>query len=147
MKTVELLEEIRLDVVHLAQYSTRPHTTAERNLVDDVPAEEKDRRFRFLEAQHERITGEINQRFLGQAVQVLVEGEHKGKWRGRTPQNKLAFFEDRARDWRGQVARVGVDWVGPWSMRGSVVCEPGIQSAGIHSHTHRRHGTEESHPA
>jgi tRNA-2-methylthio-N6-dimethylallyladenosine synthase len=129
MKTHALLEDLRLDVIHLAQYSTRPHTTAERNLVDDVPAEEKDRRFRFLEAQHERITGEINQRFHGQTVEVLVEGEHKGKWRGRTPQNKLAFFEDRAQDWRGRLADVTIDWTGPWSMRGAVVgdtCLPAL---------------------
>ena len=118
MRTHDLLEDLKLDVVHLAKYSTRPHTTAERALVDDVPEEEKDRRFRFLEAQHERITTQINTRFMGQTVEVLVDGEHKGKWRGRTPENKLVFFEDTGRDWRGHIARVAIDWTGPWSMRG-----------------------------
>jgi tRNA-2-methylthio-N6-dimethylallyladenosine synthase len=120
MKTYELLETVRLDVVHLAKYSTRPHTTAERNFVDDVPEDEKDRRFQFLEAQHERITAEINQGFLGQTVEVLVQDEHKGKWRGRTPQNKLVFFEDRGQDWRGRLANVAIRWTGPWSMQGAV---------------------------
>jgi tRNA-2-methylthio-N6-dimethylallyladenosine synthase len=118
MRTHDLLEELRLDIVHLAKYSTRPHTTAERNLVDDVPEEEKHRRYLMLEAQHERITGQINQRFLGQTVPVLVENDHKGKWRGRTPENKLVFFEDASKDWRGQIAQVTVDWAGPWSMQG-----------------------------
>jgi tRNA-2-methylthio-N6-dimethylallyladenosine synthase len=121
MKTHDLLEELKLDVIHLAKYSTRPHTTAARNLLDDVPEEEKHRRFLALEAQHERITGEINQRFLNQNVDVLVESDHKGKWRGRTPENKLVFFEDTTQDWRGRLARVQVDWTGPWSMQGRLV--------------------------
>jgi tRNA-2-methylthio-N6-dimethylallyladenosine synthase len=120
MRTFELLEELKLDVVHLAKYSPRPHTVAAREFADDVPEEEKERRFRFLEAQHERITGQINQQYLGQTVEVLVEGEHKGKWRGRTPQNKLVFFEDAHKDWRGQMAQVKIAWAGPWSMQGSV---------------------------
>jgi tRNA-2-methylthio-N6-dimethylallyladenosine synthase len=124
MRTHDLLEELRLDVVHLAKYSTRPHTTAERNFADDVPEEEKQRRLLALEAQHERITGQINQRFLGQMVEVLVESEHKGKWRGRTPENKLVFFEDAGKDWRGQLAQVTVDWAGPWSMQGQVDAAP-----------------------
>ncbi|MDW8352625.1 MAG: MiaB/RimO family radical SAM methylthiotransferase [Anaerolineae bacterium] len=120
MRTYELLEELRLDVVHLAKYSPRPQTVAAREMADDVPEEEKERRFRLLEAQHERISGEINQRYLGQTVEVLVEGKHKGKWRGRTPQNKLVFFEDATQDWRGRLAEVTITWAGPWSMQGTV---------------------------
>jgi len=120
MKTHALLEDVKLDVVHLAKYSTRPHTTAERNLVDDVPEEEKTRRFQFLEAQHEHITTEINTRFMGQTVEVLVESDHKGKWRGRAPQNKLVFFEDTTQDWRGRLANVTIEWTGPWSMQGKL---------------------------
>ncbi len=121
MRTYELLEELRLDVVHLAKYSPRPHTVAAREFADDVPAEEKERRFRLLEAQHERITREINQQYVGQTVEVLVDGEHKGKWRGRTPQNKLVFFEDLSRNWLGQLAHVKIQWAGAWSMQGEVL--------------------------
>jgi tRNA-2-methylthio-N6-dimethylallyladenosine synthase len=120
MRTHDLLEELKLDVVHLAGYSPRPHTVAAREFADDVPEEEKHRRFLMLEAQHERITGEINRQFLGQTVEVLVEGEHKGKWRGRTPQNKLVFFEDEPKDWRGKVANVAINWAGPWSMQATL---------------------------
>ncbi|MDW8395289.1 MAG: MiaB/RimO family radical SAM methylthiotransferase [Anaerolineae bacterium] len=121
MRTYELLEELRLDVVHLAKYSPRPHTVAAREFADDVPEEEKERRFRILEAQHERITREINQQYVGQTVEVLVDGEHKGKWRGRTPQNKLVFFEDRSRNWLGQLVHVKIQWAGAWSMQGEVL--------------------------
>jgi len=121
MRTYELLEELKLDVVHLAKYSPRPQTLAAREMADDVPEAEKERRFRLLEAQHERISSQINQRYVGQTVEVLVEDQHKGKWRGRTPQNKLVFFEDESRDWRGRLAQVTIHWAGAWSMQGRVV--------------------------
>ena len=36
-RTYDLLEELKLDVAHLARYSTRPGTVADRRFVDDVP--------------------------------------------------------------------------------------------------------------
>jgi tRNA-2-methylthio-N6-dimethylallyladenosine synthase len=59
----------------------------------------------------------INQRFLGQTIPVLIEDFHNGKWRGRTPQNKLVFFEAQG-DWRGRVVDLEITWTGPWSMQG-----------------------------
>jgi tRNA-2-methylthio-N6-dimethylallyladenosine synthase len=114
--TYDLLEELRLDVAHLARYSPRPGTVAERRLPDNVPDTEKWRRFRLLEEQHERISGEINARYLGETVEVLFEDKVRGRWRGRTPTNKLVFAESDA-DLRGQSLRVQVTWSGPWSMQ------------------------------
>lgn len=122
-RTYDLLEELKLDIVHLAKYSTRPHTTAARNMVDDVSEEEKDRRFHVLNDQHERLTAAINERYMNQITPVLVEENHKGKWRGRNPQNKLVFFEDTHKDWRGQIANVKINWTGAWSMQGVLKAE------------------------
>jgi tRNA-2-methylthio-N6-dimethylallyladenosine synthase len=114
--TYDLLEELRLDVAHLARYSTRPGTVAERRMVDDVPDEEKWRRFRLLEEQHERIAGEINAGYLGRQVEVLFEEKVRGRWRGRTPTNKLVFAHSDE-DLLGQLRQVQVTWTGPWSMQ------------------------------
>jgi tRNA-2-methylthio-N6-dimethylallyladenosine synthase len=119
MNTYDLLREVRFDVVHVAAYSPRPGTAANR-LPDDVPPQEKERRRRAVEELQKQIAVEINALLLRQAVEVLVEGRHKGKWRGRTRTNKLVFFEDE-RDWRGKLARVQITWTGPWSMQGSLV--------------------------
>jgi tRNA-2-methylthio-N6-dimethylallyladenosine synthase len=116
-RTFDLLEELRLDVAHLARYSVRPGTVAERRLPDDVPDEEKWRRFRLLEEQHERIAGEINAGYLGQQVEVLFEEKVRDRWRGRTPTNKLVFVQSEA-DLGGQLRNVQVTWSGPWSMQG-----------------------------
>ncbi len=116
-RTYDLLAELKLDVAHLARYSTRPGTVAERRMPDDVPEAEKMARFRALEdLQAEIVTG-INARYQGQDVDVLVEADHKGKWRGRTRTNKLVFFEDPQTDWAGRLARVTVTHTSPWSLQ------------------------------
>ena len=116
-RTYDILEELRLEKTHLARYSPRPGTVSARRLQDDVPEAEKRRRHQLLEAQHERISAELNRAWLHRSVQVLVEEMHKGKWRGRTPQNRLVFFEDD-RNLRGQLVDVIITWTGPWSMQG-----------------------------
>ena len=116
METYHLLEELRLDVAHLARYSPRPGTVSERLYPDDVPEEEKMRRFRLLEDLQEKIGGEINAGYLGQKVEVLFEDKVKGRWRGRTQTNKLVFVESD-QNLRGNALPVTVTWTGPWSMQ------------------------------
>ena len=67
-----------------------------------------------------QIATSTNARLLGRQVEVLVEGEHKGKWRGRTPGNKLVFFADSA-NWIGRLAPVVITQTGPWSLQGRLV--------------------------
>jgi tRNA-2-methylthio-N6-dimethylallyladenosine synthase len=116
LSTYRLLEEIRFDAIHVAAYSVRPGTPAER-LPDDVPLDEKERRRKAVDDLQKRIVGEINRRLLGQTVEVLVEGQKKGRWFGRTRTNKLVFFESPD-DWLGRLALVRVTWAGPWSLVG-----------------------------
>jgi tRNA-2-methylthio-N6-dimethylallyladenosine synthase len=117
--TYRLLEELCFDMVHVAAYSPRPGTPAER-LPDDVPPEEKERRRKAVDDLQERIVGEINAQFLGQTVEVLVEERHKGKWRGRTRTNKLVFFDVGEDDWTGKLAQVHITRTGAWSMQGEI---------------------------
>jgi len=117
--TYDLLEELRLDVAHLARYSPRPNTVATRQMKDDVPAVEKMRRFRVLEDQQERIVTEIHAGYLGKSVSVLFEEKQKNRWRGRTGTNKLVFVETET-DLRGKLVPVHIRWTGPWSMLGEL---------------------------
>ncbi len=124
MDTYNLLAELKLDKAHLARYSPRPNTVSDRRMEDDVPDEEKRRRHKMLEDLQAQVMAEINARFLGEQVQVLVEDQHRGKWRGRTPQNKLVFFEADG-DYRGKLVDVEITWTGPYSMQGRL---PGQQT-------------------
>jgi len=50
---------------------------------------------------------------------VLVEEDYKGRWRGRSPHDKIVFFDDPDRRLaRVKVADVEITWTGPWSMQG-----------------------------
>lgn len=118
--TYTLLDELRMDVAHLARYSPRSGTYAARILEDDVPEEEKMRRFRMLETLQEEIATEINAQLLGKTVLVLFEGQKRGRWRGRTPTNKLVFV-DSPESLLGQERDVQIEWTGPWSLIGSLV--------------------------
>jgi tRNA-2-methylthio-N6-dimethylallyladenosine synthase len=119
METYRILEDLRLDVAHLARYSPRPGTVSERRFADDVPEGEKMRRLHVLENLQESIVGEINGRLLGTKVEVLFEDKVKGRWRGRTPTNKLVFVE-LDEDLRGRSLPASITWTGPWSMQASV---------------------------
>ena len=116
-QTVKVLAELKLDKAHLARYSPRPGTVSARRMSDDVADEAKVERHHALEELQAAVQNEINQRFVGETVEVLVEDLHKGKWRGRTRQNKLVFFSDKE-NWRGKLADVFVTWAGPYSMQG-----------------------------
>lgn len=119
-QTYQLLKDLRLDVAHLARYSPRPNTYSAKLLPDDVPAEEKMRRFRLLEGLQEDVVGEINQQFLGQTQEVLFEGKSKNKWRGRTPTNRLVFVKSEE-NLLGQLRDVNISWTGPWSLQGDLL--------------------------
>jgi tRNA-2-methylthio-N6-dimethylallyladenosine synthase len=118
-ETYDLLADLKLDVAHLARYSTRPGTLAARRMTDDVAADEKVRRFRLLEDLQAQVAAEINAGYCGRTVEVLVEERHKGKWKGRTRTNKLVFFE-AAQDLKGQTAAVTVTHASAWSLQGTL---------------------------
>ena len=134
--TYDLLADLKLDKAHLARYSPRPGTVSARRMRDDVPEAEKVRRHKRLEQLQERVCGEINARLLGETVELLIEGEHKGKWRGRTRQNKLVFVapqpqggnaaaerggQGAAADLGGRLIEARITWTGPWSMQARFV--------------------------
>ncbi|MGC9360707.1 MAG: tRNA (N6-isopentenyl adenosine(37)-C2)-methylthiotransferase MiaB [Anaerolineae bacterium] len=112
--TLELLTEVRFDVVHVAVYSPRPGTPA-ASWKDDVPADEKERRRKAVEELQSEIAGEINASLLGTVQEILVDGKQRGRWRGRTRTNKLVFFEAEG-DWYGRLVQAHITWAGPWSM-------------------------------
>lgn len=122
-QTLALCEEIRFDKIHIAAFSARPGTPAAEQEQDPalaVPEDEKQERRRALEQLHERIATERSAALLGQTVEVLVEGESRGKWRGRNPGNKLVFFA-HPDDWTGRIAHVQITQTSPWALQGRIV--------------------------
>jgi tRNA-2-methylthio-N6-dimethylallyladenosine synthase len=129
-KTIDVLTDLKLDVAHLARYSPRPQTVSARRMDDAIPDDEKMRRFRVLEDLQAGIAGEINSRYVGTTVEVLVEEQYKGRWKGRTRTNKLVFFESE-RNHHAQVTPIKIEWAGPWSMRGILPSSATLQNEPI----------------
>jgi tRNA-2-methylthio-N6-dimethylallyladenosine synthase len=118
--TFDLLDDLKLDVAHLARYSPRQGTVSARTMQDNIPDFEKWERFRRLEELQEKIAREIHSKKIGTSLEVLFEEESKGRWRGRTPNNELVFVETE-QELRGQLRNVKIEWAGPWSMIGIMV--------------------------
>ncbi|MCK9487679.1 MAG: tRNA (N6-isopentenyl adenosine(37)-C2)-methylthiotransferase MiaB [Dehalococcoidia bacterium] len=119
--TLDLLERIGFDTVHVAAYSPRPGTFAFRQMEDDVPAEVKRARLQAVEAVHKPSSERINQALLNQTVEVLVEQEQDGRASGRTRRGQIVHFNARGRV--GDLVEVTVSQVTPWSAQGHLADE------------------------
>ena len=128
--TLNVLEELRFDKVHVAAYSPRPGTIAWRHMEDTVPQEEKMRRLHAVEALQERIATEINSAYLDTVQEVLVEGEKTTDdgatvYTGRGRANKLVHFTAPVGPRSGDLVAVLVTKTTPWSLQGqSAVTAP-----------------------
>ena len=71
--TLSLLDEARFGTVFAAKYSPRPLAAASR-LADDVSEEVKNERLQCLLDRQRKIALEENERFVGEEVDVLIEG-------------------------------------------------------------------------
>jgi tRNA-2-methylthio-N6-dimethylallyladenosine synthase len=129
--TLDMLEKVRFDVVHVAAYSVRPGTVAAK-WEDDVPLAEKKRRLHVVEEVQGKIAFEINQIYVGRMEEVMVEDGNinhgRQQLKGRNRANKLVFFpqpEDRkGKEWEyqvGDMVNVRIERATAWSLQGSAV--------------------------
>jgi tRNA-2-methylthio-N6-dimethylallyladenosine synthase len=107
-ETMSLIEEIGYDTVYSFAYSPRPGTAA-LGLGDDVTREQKHERLARLQLRQQEIQLERNQRWVGEAVEVLVEGRSKRnpeRWTGRTPESRVVHFPGESAP--GRIERVRI---------------------------------------
>lgn len=126
--TLDLLAEIRFDVVHVAAYSVRPGTVAAR-WEDDIPLVEKKRRLHALEDVQAQIGLELNQQLVGKVEEVMLEETNashgRQQWKGRNRTNKWVFFPQpteeagEARQLQpGAIVQVRIEKATSWSLQG-----------------------------
>lgn len=121
-ESLDFIREVSFDAAYTFKYSERPGTVASR-MRDPVPEETKATRLeRLLEVQN-RVTDALNQRLVGQRVEILVEGPDQRdpeSLSGRTRTNKIvSFLGDPSL--AGTLVTVRVESAGRWSARGSIV--------------------------
>ncbi len=130
-QTVDLVEQCRFKNSFIFKYSERPGTKAAERLPDDIPlAVKKERNFELLQRQN-RISEEDNRQFIGQTVDVLVEGpskmaeataheDHVVQMTGRTPCDRIVVFDGTLRQ-AGQILPVTVSDASPHTLFAQVV--------------------------
>ncbi len=92
-QTLSLLDEVQYDGTFSFQYSPRPNTPAAK-MPGAVPEEEKSRRLAVLLEKQRTIQTVRNKSLVGQAFEVLVEGQSRqqNQWLGRTSGNRTLNF-------------------------------------------------------
>ena len=94
-ETVDLVKQGQFKNSFIFKYSERPGTKAAELFADDVPEPVKKRRNNELLAVQDAISLELNRRFIGRKVEILVEGpdEHGKRLTGRTPCDRVVVFD------------------------------------------------------
>ncbi|MBZ5496780.1 MAG: tRNA (N6-isopentenyl adenosine(37)-C2)-methylthiotransferase MiaB [Acidobacteriia bacterium] len=116
--TLRLLDEVQYDCVFSFKYSPRPNTAA-LELHDDVPDAEKRARLKTLQEQQKLIQYNKNAAYLGQIVDVLVDGSARSTFKltGRLSNNKIVNF-DGPNSLMGRMAKVEISGFGAHSLKG-----------------------------
>ena len=120
--TLTLLDTIQSDGVYAFKYSPRPNTSAS-TMPDAVPEEEKSRRLAILQERQRQIQAANNEKLIGHAFEVLVDGRHatRAQWSGRTTSNQIVNFTSPRENLLGEYLQVRISRAGPNSLIGEHV--------------------------
>ena len=92
LQTLELTKYARFDMIYIGIYSVRPGTIAARKYQDNVPEEEKKRRWQVLNDLLQNISFQNNQKEVGKIYDVLVKTVWDSNAVGYNEQMKTIIF-------------------------------------------------------
>jgi tRNA-2-methylthio-N6-dimethylallyladenosine synthase len=91
-ETVDLVKRARFGSAFIFKFSPRPGTVAAVKYGDPIPDGVKRQRHQELLELQRRISEEESRKFIGQTVEVLVEGESDGRLHGRSRDHRTVVF-------------------------------------------------------
>lgn len=121
-ETLSLYREVGFETAYTFIYSPREGTPATR-LKDNVPMEVKKERLQRLNALVNELSREAMEKYQGQVVEVLVEGESKNNpnvLAGYTRKNKLVNFIG-PKSAIGKLVHVKITETKTWTLNGEMV--------------------------
>ncbi len=121
-ETVSLIEEVRFDSLYTFIYSPRKGTKA-AEMPDPISTVEKGKWFRELLEVQGKIGLGVYQKYVGQTLRVLCEGEGRtcpDLLTGKTPQDVIVDF-DGDRKLIGQFVDVKIESALQWALLGKIV--------------------------
>jgi len=120
--TLKLVDEIGFDQLNTAAYSPRPGTPAaiwDNQLSEQVKSDRLQRLNHLVATK----AAERSQRYLGRIEEILVEDvnpKDASQVMGRTRGNRLTFFPGNLEELRGQLVKVKITEVRPFSLTGVI---------------------------
>lgn len=121
MESVNLIKDEKIDLVYVSKYSERKGTLADKTLKDDIPLDEKKRRFELITEEMKKVSEEYLKQFEGKVVEVLVEKVIKGYASGKIPEFKLCRFKSDDEKLIGKYVKVKVKATKEWVLEGEPV--------------------------
>jgi tRNA-2-methylthio-N6-dimethylallyladenosine synthase len=121
--TLKLVEDIGFDLVNTAAYSPRPGTPAalwNNQLSEEIKSDRLQRLNHLVNIK----AAERSQRYFGRIEEVLVEDQNTkdpSQVMGRTGGNRLTFFRGDIQELKGQLVKVKITEVRPFSLTGEPV--------------------------
>jgi tRNA-2-methylthio-N6-dimethylallyladenosine synthase len=117
--TLDLYKKADFDIAYLGIYSPRSGTVAAKNFKDDVPQEEKKKRWHRLQELMEQTALRKNQKYVGQEVEVLVDKSEHGKCSGWSREMKFVELPGDA-NLIGRLVKVKIEEAMEWILRGKI---------------------------
>ncbi len=117
--TLDVVRKVNFEQVYMFIYSRRVGTPGDK-MQNQIPEEQKHKRFDQLKALVESQIGQNNQKYLGTKQKVLVEGESKNNktlLTGRTDSNKVVVFEGD-KESIGQIVELEIVSEHMWYLKG-----------------------------
>ena len=121
-ETLSLCREVQFDQAFIFKYSPRRNTPA-AELPDQCPAEVKEERHQRLLKMINEIADRNYAQYLGQVVEILVEGpsrKNRARMTGRTRTNKIVVFSG-GEEQRGGLLEVRIARAGSFTLYGDPV--------------------------
>ena len=128
-ETLKFLQEILFDAAYTFLYSQRSGTPA-ATMGEQIPLEKKKERLNRLMDVQNQISLELNEKLLGQTLEVLVEGPSKNDpsmMMGRTRTNKIVIWPAK-NEQVGDLAAIHITTAQTWLIKGE------NNGGNIHSH-------------
>lgn len=120
--TLDVVRKVKFEQVYMFIYSRRVGTPGDK-MDNQIPEEQKHKRFNQLKDLVESQIEENNQKYIGTCQTVLVEGESKNNkdlLTGRTDSNKVVIFEGN-KDLIGKITDLKIVSQHMWYLKGIIV--------------------------
>ena len=119
--SLDILNKVNFDKVHVAAYSERKGTFAFRQIEDDIPVQIKRQRLNIVNDLQDKIQKDLNSKYFNNQYEVLIEGKNKDKFYGRTEGDKLVYVENLNDEFLGEMLNTQIIDYSPYSLIGAKI--------------------------